>query len=119
MEVTMSTGGKMLLKREHQRVFRTIAKKFHDVEHFRVVEKNMHIAVVVLKDGRCFIGVSKVAKRDTYSRKIGHTMSVGRAMQYAGKYDADFVVNKKLIGRDLRDACRRHLVEVGMMEPYV
>src|SRR5262245_46121151 len=40
-----------------------------------------HIAVVVLTDGRCYVGISRCGRKDQFHRSRGHEIAVGRAMR--------------------------------------
>lgn len=125
MIVSSSTGGQMLIKQEHTRLYRLLgASVFLDVEHFRNPTAGRHVAVCVLKNGACFIGVSQVGKKDHYSRKLGHTVSMGRALRkavdyYLHEHDMDFMVHPALQGRDLRDECYKELIWRELLFPEV
>ena len=86
------------------------------VEHFRTPSEHGqgydHIAVVVTKEGACFVGMAELSKKDNYNRKLGFMISVGRACKiicdsynphsefYRGP---DFFVDPELRGLRLRD----------------
>ena len=80
-------------KKSYDRHYRAIASEVTAVEHYRV-EAGMnnaalavydHWAVVILRSGKAFVGKAIISDADfgTYSRKLGHTISVGRALHAA------------------------------------
>jgi hypothetical protein len=95
-----------------------VSPALHDVEHFRFPalitsrdeeyerETWIHAAVVVGLDGACSVGTATPSFVDTYSRKIGYAVSVGRALVAHITEVVDFRVDTALVGTALRDACR-------------
>ena len=105
------------------------------VFHFRIPEEKTHLAVVLLKErdeAFGYIGTAVCGKHDNYSRKIGYTIAVGRALKAAYAYTvssvpdqfsrrsfAPWVWNGGLgtVGRadgtkkELRDLCSRLLAD--------
>ena len=121
----------MDLKIQHQRLYRMLGERVLDIEHFRHttspiflakdgkeyehVDRPTNTAVVVFRDGSCFVGTAVCSEKDQYVRKVGHTIAVGRALRLAVdctiyEYDKpDFIVDTSLRGVALRDACREVL----------
>ena len=83
------------------------------VEHIR--GEGYNVAVVVLQDGRFYVGTAVLNPIDQYNRRIGHEIAVGRALEAALRFpmedEADGVLwrgeGNELVGRDLGNACRR------------
>ncbi len=91
-----------------------------------------HYAVVVLTDGWAYVGMARCSFKDQYCRSIGHEISVGRALDKARRYDVSgccfkvpFAIPTGSVfspmmmpigGVELRDYCRRRLVEQGYMD---
>ena len=115
----------MDFKPQHQRLVRLIGfQRILDIEHFRhkvdrvdyfdaggnlYTHENRpaNTAVVVLRDGSCYVGRAVCSEADNYSRRIGHTISVGRSLRKIyNKETPDFRVDPNLRGVELRDACR-------------
>ena len=114
----------MDFKPQHQRLLRLIGVNIiKDVEHFRHVvdrvdyfdasgnlytheNRPANTAVVVLGTGACYVGKAVCSEADVYSRRIGHTISVGRALRRILNERPDFYVDPVLSGVNLRDACR-------------
>ncbi len=115
-----------------------LGDSIRDVEHFRttydvepipgipvrVMDIPMNVAVVVLNDGACFIGEAKLNYQDTYNRKRGHEIAVGRALKKAcgysesnrhRSYEPLFYVPGNRAGVALRDFCRKQLDQLGVM----
>ena len=95
--------------RAHHKWIHRIGDSFMDMEHFRLPNKN--VSVVVLIDGRCFVGRSNCSDKDVYNPHMGYRIAFGRALKRAASYgvEADFVVEKSLQGRDLRAQVRKEL----------
>lgn len=77
------------------------------------------VAVVVLKDGSVYTGEAKCTTEDTWSRKVGYTMAVGRALKAAALRTPKWCVGKveaHLRGVELRDACRERLVMLKRLD---
>ena len=109
----------MDLAPEHKRLATKIGSHLKDIEHFVVHRRKrppIHLAVAVDYGGQCFIGRAQAhTELDTYIRRIGYVLSVGRALRgmadYLGpdEHAADFYVPTDMEGVALRDACRRNL----------
>jgi hypothetical protein len=102
--------------------------RIHEIVHFRVPYSNghtiqpyTHIAAVVLKSGQMFWGVSKCCPKDQYNRKLGYTISVGRALSWAAKpHSKGMTIRRKKDrtlpgGFKLRDQCRKRLEEMEIL----
>ena len=85
-----------------------LGDQLYAVEHYRYDESN--VAIVVLQDGRYFIGTARTSPKDNYCRKIGHEIAVGRALNWAiTQSDAPSGILwsvEQLAGRELGKACR-------------
>jgi hypothetical protein len=71
-------------------------------------------AVAVLSDGSCFVGEARLSHKDSYNRKIGYRVAVGRALKSAyicSGYTkiCDFKV-------DVKDLHNVKVIESKMME---
>lgn len=130
-------------RKEFKRWLTRLDGQLWEIEHFKVYEygeatwswpdaKDItnkwpvgNCAVVVLKDGRAFVGKAMCSERDQYNHKRGFNMAVGRALKKAvvGRVvsnSADFMVplsvpsptledprgDAPLGGVALRDYCR-------------
>ena len=111
----------------------------HDIEHYRfshlaiknrrypaaaggenVWRQTRNIAVAVLTTGEAYIGTARLNPIDSWSKSIGHSVAVGRALAKAINTKLpDFIVRFDVAddgeatlpeGRDLRDYCRDELV---------
>jgi hypothetical protein len=112
--------GPLFFPKSHDRWVESILPRIKDVEHLilRYDYRNpIHIAVVITNDGACYVGECRFGKLDTYNRRRGFEISLGRGLKRAARYENlyDFIVDNELSGRDLRDECIRQL---GLDEYY-
>lgn len=116
----------MYLSDQHRRLASPILNSIKDIEHFRsrvdlVTEldngrmychwgRPKHTAVIVFKDGSCYVGQAICSEKDTYNRKVGYNISVGRALKawHSGQ-KPDFTVDPATSGMSLRDVCRSYI----------
>ena len=91
------------------------------IEHFRIPSEHGHgfdhVAVLVRKDGACFVGRAILSKKDVYNRKLGYMISVGRACKRATwlygstiSRTSDFSVDPELKGFELRDVVAKSVI---------
>jgi len=97
-------------KKGYAKHVKALGDELYAVEHFKSSVGN--VAVVVLSDGRYFIGTAKLNPKDNYSRKLGHEIALGRALARAVNYPLNghgFLWpegGKALTGRELGKVCR-------------
>lgn len=116
----------MYLSNQHQRLAKPIFDIIKDLEHYRSTvdlwtildngreyyhwDRPKHTAVIVLKDGSCYVGEAVCSEVDSYNRKTGYNIAVGRALKsVVSGNKPDFTVDQGLGGLDLRDRCRECL----------
>lgn len=124
----------MHFNREHQTLLSRIGlENVKDIEHFRVDYRDIpvddinnlwdnkrfiqvsgpvhHYACLAMKDGTVYVGKAFCSDQDTYNRKRGYTISLGRALKAATSPipNRTFMVDTSLEGVSLRDACREAL----------
>lgn len=128
-------------KQEYNHFLDKLGDRLFDIEHYRHKygstfyktlpsgdrqelnsERNMNVAVAVMRDGRCYVGVAKQNYRDQYCRRIGHSTAVGRALKKAVdkpigyEFAVDTMGDKPIVeGVKLRDYCRDRLRKMGVM----
>ena len=98
----------MFFRPSHEERVKRLGVSLKDVEHFRYYNREgqiMHVAVVVIRPGRAYIGTAACSKRDNYNRKRGYEIAVGRALKAADSPMIGFAVGT-VDGVVLRDACR-------------
>lgn len=117
---------------EHYRQQRNGDSLSEEEEYLKAVHPDRtwfdHYAVVVLTDGWAYMGAALCSFKDQYCRSIGHEISVGRALDKARRYDVTgccfkvplavpvAIIPLPIGGVELRDYCRRRLVEQGYMD---
>lgn len=160
MLAVLGSNMKLHPKRGYKQHWAKLNGSLHDVESYtrraeysKVIgahknglykyDKYDHLAVVVLTDGRCYVGIARCGKRDQFNRSRGHEIAVGRAMKRALKEmykpkrpavsdstlgvkvtvtelasEGDFWINTAReplpTGVALRDRCREELREMGV-----
>lgn len=120
--------GDRFLEHEHYRLYddgvMTVEYKGREA-HLPLGEARGNLAVVVLKDGRCYIGKAVCAQADQYVKKKGYRLAVKRALEKAARSlghqscstwapcvaGEDFQVPAGVGGVELRDLCR---VKLGL-----
>jgi len=106
-------------KKGYAKHVKLLGDVIYAVEHYRGHRANT--AIVILQDGQYFIGRSYTNPEDNYSRKLGHEIAVGRALDRAvnrlmihqhedcNDYNPDGYLwsgnEEKLTGRALGAAC--------------
>ena len=126
-------------KQSHHRAKEIIGDNLKDIEHFRTYDPNpaavrenvdvetlypSNTAVLVLNDGRCYVGKSYCSPKDRYNPSRGYEIALGRAMKEAGLciqsggYYSDFKVSSALCGRSLRDEVRKQLMFYSMVGKF-
>ena len=120
-------------KPSHQRARTIIGDQLKDIEHFRTYDLSPHperagimvksnTAVVVLHDGRCYVGKSYCAPMDTYNPSRGYEIALGRALrsvvdsEFWGTGCTFFVYDKE--GRALRNAVKEELERAQMVTMF-
>ena len=111
-------------KHSHNRWVRAISSHIADYEHFILrfdYRQPIHMAVVVLTDGRCYVGERRFDHNEQYNRKRGFETAIGRALKLAAKnindmFACDFTLDNELVGRELREAC---IDQLGIRENYL
>lgn len=88
-----------------------LGERYKDHENYRVFDDagrpRGNVAVIILVDGRCYVGRTTCSLKDQYSRRTGYVLAVKRAIERAGRgMEYNFWVPPALEGVHLRDACR-------------
>jgi len=98
-------------KKGYANHIKVIGQDLYAVEHIRGDDSN--IAMVILKDGSYYIGLALLSPLDQYCRRLGHEISVGRALHTAaydpGNYEGKLWPQGEnpLVGRELGETCRK------------
>ena len=96
-------------KKGYAKHLEVLGDELYAVEHTR--GDNCNAAVVILNDGRYYVGLSRCNPIDQYNHKLGHEIAVGRALFAATSLvPSDGKLwnpgDTPLTGRDLGKVCR-------------
>jgi hypothetical protein len=105
-------------KKGYAKHIERLGDELYAVEHIR--GESYNVAVVVLRDGRYFVGTAVLNPTDQYNRRIGHEIAVGRALDAALTCPSDGSlwsgVGNELVGRDLGYKCRKIASDHSIIE---
>lgn len=97
------------LKKGYEKHIVALGEDLYAVEHIRGEDYN--VAVVVLQDGRYFVGTALLNPIDQRNKRLGHEIAVGRALDAAVTCPSPGSLwsgaGNPLVGRDLGNACRQ------------
>ena len=97
-------------KLSHDKWVKSVYPYLVDYEHFILkfqYRQPIHLAVVVLDSGVCYVGERRFGHTEQYNRKRGFETALGRALKRAVREptEYDFMVDNELSGRELREVC--------------
>ena len=104
----------------HRRLAATLGEDLLEILHFRYPDARVHVAAVVVRGDphpNMFVGTAVCGGRDRYVRKIGYSISVGRALRHARDNIDPWPVHMPpgATAAGLRDICRDVLRETGCL----